>query len=264
MAGDSEREVAGLTMTRLPIPAGSAPRRLAAQRWRSAMNRLAVAGRFAAPALVTGGLFASGLWTTGLSTSVAASLLLSSTRPAAAEPQEPLSRVNAFYAALLDTMKQARKLGPKGRYDRLLPVIQRTFDVAGMTRTASGAGWQSASPAQQAALIEAFSHMMTATYAARFDDFAGETFEVSTAVDQSPGTKLIKTRLVQGNGKAVTLNYLMHNVGDGWKIADIYLDGTISELAARRAEFVSIMRSGGPDALVGLLRQRAEKLLAGG
>jgi phospholipid transport system substrate-binding protein len=181
----------------------------------------------------------------------------------AGQPDEPATRVNALYAALLDTMKQAKALGPRGRYEKLFPVIVKTFDVPGMTRIASGPGWQAASAAQQAALAEAFSRMMTATYAARFDDFTGETFEVAPAVDQPAGSKLVKTRLVQSNGKPVTLNYLMHSGADGWKIADVYLDGTISELAARRAEFASIMKSGGPDALVGLLHQRADKLLSG-
>jgi phospholipid transport system substrate-binding protein len=182
---------------------------------------------------------------------------------AAGQPDEPAARINAFYTALLDTMKQAKALGPRGRYEKLLPVVVKTFDVPGMTRTASGPGWQAASVAQQTALVEAFSHMMTATYAARFDDFTGETFEVAPAVDQPPGSKLVRTRLVQSNGKPVTLNYLMHGGVEGWKIADVYLDGTISELAARRAEFASVMKSGGPDALAALLRQRADKLLGG-
>jgi phospholipid transport system substrate-binding protein len=179
------------------------------------------------------------------------------------QPDEPAARVTSFYGALLDTMKQAKALGPRGRYERLFPIVVKTFDVPNMTRIASGPGWQAATAAQQAALVDAFSRMMTATYAARFDDFTGETFEVAPAVDQAPGSKLVRTRLVQSNGKPVTLNYLMHGGADGWKIADVYLDGTISELAARRAEFASVMKSGGPDALVALLRQRADKLLGG-
>jgi phospholipid transport system substrate-binding protein len=182
---------------------------------------------------------------------------------AGAQPSDPAARINGFYGVLLETMKQAKALGPRGRYERLYPTVIKTFDVAGMTRIASGPGWQTASAAQQAALVDAFSRMMTATYAARFDDFTGETFEVAPAADQPPGSKLVRTRLIQSNGKPVTLNYVMHNAADGWQIADVYLDGTISELAARRAEFASVMKSGGPDALAALLRQRADKLLSG-
>jgi phospholipid transport system substrate-binding protein len=196
-------------------------------------------------------------------TLLAAALLAVAPLAVRGQSDDPAARVNAFYGALLDTMKQAKALGPRGRYDKLFPIVAKTFDVPSMTRIASGPGWQAATAAQQAALVDAFSRMMTATYAARFDDFTGETFEVTPAVDQAPGSKLVRTRLVQSNGKPVTLNYLMHGGADGWKIADVYLDGTISELAARRAEFASVMKSGGPDALVALLRQRADKLLGG-
>ena len=183
--------------------------------------------------------------------------------PAQTQPTEPTSRVKTFYALLLDTMKQAKRLGPRGRYAKLHPVIMMTFDVSGMMRVAAGAGWERASPAQQASMVDAFLQMMTATYASRFDEYSGENFEVSPAVDQPPGSKLVRTRLIQSNGKTVMLNYLMRNAGDGWRIADVYLDGTISELAARRAEFAAIMKAGGPDALVGSLRQKADQLLGG-
>ena len=188
---------------------------------------------------------------------------LTSSPPAKAQGLEPVSRVNALYIALLDTMKKAKELGPRGRYDKLLPVIKNSFDVAGMMQIAAGAGWETASPAQQTALVDAFLQMMTATYASRFDGFAGENFEVFPAVDQPPSDKLVRTRLVQSNGKTVTLNYLMRRTAEGWKIADVYLDGTVSELAARRAEFSSIMKSGGPVMLANSLRLKADKLLSG-
>jgi phospholipid transport system substrate-binding protein len=189
--------------------------------------------------------------------------LLCVTSPSRAQSADPAVQISTFYATLLATMKQAHQLGVRGRYDRLAPVIGQTFDVVGMMRVATGTGWDSATPVQQTALIEAFSRMMTATYASRFDGFSGEIFEVSPAVDLPQSGKLVRTRLVQGNGKVVNLNYLMRMTPNGWRIADIYLDGTISELAARRAEFSNIMKSGGPDALANSLRQKADKLLSG-
>lgn len=188
---------------------------------------------------------------------------LTSSAPANAQGVEPIARVNTLYIALVETMKKAKELGPRGRYDKLLPVIKNTFDVAGMMQSAAGAGWDTASPAQRTLLVDAFLRMMTATYASRFDGFAGENFEVSPAIDQAPSDKLVRTRLVKTDGKTITLNYLMRRTAEGWKIADVYLDGTISELAARRAEFSGIMKSGGPDMLANSLRQKAEKLLSG-
>jgi len=71
----------------------------------------------------------------------------------------------------------------------------------------------------------------------------------------------VRTRLVQSKGEPVSLNYLMRGSGDAWKIVDVYLTGTISELATRRSEFAAILKAGGPSALVDTLRQQADKLM---
>jgi len=53
----------------------------------------------------------------------------------------------------------------------------------------------------------------------------------------------------------------MRGSGNDWKAVDVYLTGTISELATRRSEFGAILKSGGPNALVDSLRQQTEKLM---
>ena len=62
--------------------------------------------------------------------------------PALAAGDPASARIDAFYAALLDAMKNAKTLGVKGRYDKLAPVVAKTFDVAGMAKGAVGAGWE--------------------------------------------------------------------------------------------------------------------------
>jgi phospholipid transport system substrate-binding protein len=173
------------------------------------------------------------------------------------------TRVDSFYTTLLNTMKQAKQLGIKGRYDKLAPVLGSTYDLALMSKIAVGQNWNALSAAEQQSIVAAFARMTTATYASRFDDFAGEQFEVLQTADQPNGDKIVKTRIVQSDRTAVQLNYLMRNTGNGWKIIDVYLNGTISELASRRAEFGAILRSGGANALVSALTKQGDKLLAG-
>jgi phospholipid transport system substrate-binding protein len=174
------------------------------------------------------------------------------------------ARISGLYGTLLDVMKQAKQLGVKGRFDKLAPVLKATYDVATMSKSAVGPSWDTLQPAQQAGIQEAFGRMMIATYASRFDDFGGEQLNVVQTVDQAPADKLVKTQIVQSNGKPVALNYLMRGKGNDWKVVDVYLDGTISELASRRAEFSTILKSGGADALIASLKQRGDKLLGGG
>ncbi len=173
------------------------------------------------------------------------------------------TRIGSFYDALLGTMKQADQLGLKGRYDKLAPVVAKTYDLASMSKMAVGQSWSTLPPQQQASIVNAFTRMTTATYASRFDGFSGEQFEILQTADRPNGDKLVSTQITQSNGKTVALNYLMRKAGADWKVVDVYLDGTISELASRRAEFGAILKSSGPDALVDSLVKRGDKLLSG-
>ena len=200
----------------------------------------------------------------GASIAVLMTTLLTSPQLATAQAFDaPEKTINGLNAKLLDTMKQAQALGVQGRFDALAPVLSSTYDIQSMSRVAVGQSWDTFQPEQKAAVTDAFARMMIATYAKRFDGFSGETFEIAEITDRPPSDKMVKTRIVQSNGKPVAINYLMRKTGSQWKIVDVYLDGTISELASRRAEFTSILKAGGADALIASLKKQGDKLLSG-
>ena len=201
-----------------------------------------------------------------LGASIAAFLLVSIAMPpmaANAQADSPETTISGLNATLLSTMKQAQSLGVSGRYQVLLPVLTKTYDTPLMARLAVGQSWSTLQPAQQAAITDAFRRMMIATYAKRFDGFSGETFQIVDISNRGTADKMVKTHIIQSNGKPVAINYLMRKSGPEWKIVDVYLDGTISELASRRAEFATILQSGGPDALIASLKKQGDKLLSG-
>jgi phospholipid transport system substrate-binding protein len=185
---------------------------------------------------------------------------------AASDPAEPAdsaaARIRKFYDALLIVMKEAKALGIRGRYDKLAPTIRDTFDLAAMIRIAVGPEWNSIPQPQRVALTEGFERMTIATYANRFDGYSGERFEVEPTAETRNTGKIVHTKLIQSSGAPIALNYLMRGTGNDWKVVDVYLTGTISELATRRSEFGAILKSGGPNALVESLRQQTEKLMA--
>ena len=183
-------------------------------------------------------------------------------KPAAAADADPaVAPIRAFYDALLAAMKQADQLGVRGRYDKLAPVIRSTFDLPAMTRIAVGPEWTTIPPDQQAALQDNFARMTIATYANRFDGFSGQSFEVDPEALPRNNGRIVRTRLVRPKEEPVTLNYLMRGAGESWKIVDIYLSGTISELATQRSEFSAILKSGGAAALIASLQQQIDKLM---
>ena len=176
--------------------------------------------------------------------------------PAARAQTAPIERLNA---TLLDVMKNARSLGIRGREQRLRPVMEQVFNLPAMTRIAVGPPWTTYAPADQQALVAAFTDWSVATYASRFDGYGGESFEIQGSTPRPNGDVLVNTRIVRPNDAPVQINYLLRE----GRIVDVYLTGTISELASRRSEFAGLLREGGPQRLVAELRRRTAEALRG-
>jgi phospholipid transport system substrate-binding protein len=175
----------------------------------------------------------------------------------------PASRIEAFYAVLLETMKQAEELGIQGRYGKLKPAIEQVYDLPGMTSLAVGSSWAGMTPQQHAGLIEAFTHMTVANYARAFNGYSGERFDVDPNVQTRDAMRIVRTKLIQQDKEPVALGYLMRQSGSDWKIIDVYYEGNISQLAARRSEFSATLKSGGADALQQKLRELGDRLMTG-
>jgi phospholipid transport system substrate-binding protein len=163
--------------------------------------------------------------------------------------------VQGFYTTLLDTMRNGQQLGARGRYARIAPVIGQSFDIPLMTRIAVGPDWATLTPAQQAQVTQAFEHYVAAVYAERFDSYSGEQLKV-TGETSSPAGTVILSQIVKSDGDPVHINYLMRDN----KIADVYLNGTISELATRRSEFGAILKAQGINGLITALNNKAAAL----
>jgi len=168
--------------------------------------------------------------------------------------------IRTFYDTLLSVMQQAKTMGLKGRYEKLDPAIHRAFNLPLMTRLSVGPDWEKLSPEEQKSLIVAFSDLSVSTYAARFDGYSGEHFDVDPNPTQTASDVIVNTKLVQKSGESVQLNYLMRDGEAGWQILDVFLKGTVSELATRRSEFSTVLRRDGAAGLVQLIQSRADDL----
>src|SRR6185437_3079330 len=109
-----------------------------------------------------------------------------------------------------------------------------------------------------------FSDFSIATYASQFDDFSGERFQVDPKAVPAPGNDvMVKTKLIPSNGEPVQLDYLLRQEQGDWRIIDVFLSGTISQLAARRSEFSGILREQGAPGLIAVLKQKTKAMANG-
>jgi phospholipid transport system substrate-binding protein len=175
---------------------------------------------------------------------------------AASDPQDV---VRGFYGVLLSNMRDGRMLGESGRLARLTPAVDKTFDIPTMTRLAVGPSWANLNPVQQQQLIAAFRHYVAATYADQFDSYSGEQLQVTG--ERSHGADvMVQTKIVKSSGEATRLDYLLRQDQGGGRISDVYLDGSISQLAVHRSEFHSILQREGVDGLVMTLNRKVDLL----
>lgn len=179
----------------------------------------------------------------------------------AVRADSPGEVISKFNDTLLETMRAADELGYQGRYEKLSPAIQATFNLPFMARFAAGNHWQKLTEEQQREMVDAFSRLTIATYASRFNGYDGETFRVVSEQEARGGTMLVNTELATG-GDVIRLNYLMRPDSENWRVIDVFMKGNISELATRRSEYSSMLDRQGFDSLITLLNQRIEELQA--
>jgi phospholipid transport system substrate-binding protein len=171
----------------------------------------------------------------------------------AAPPAAVVERVDE---TLIGAMQEAETLGFQGRYDRLAPVFMPAFHFPFMARVAAGRYWKDLDPEQQKQLAEAFGRMSVTNFAARFDGYDGQRFEVGESIEQPRGGVLVRNRLIDGTGKGVSIDYLLRDFDGRWRIIDVFLEGAISEIATKRSEYTAIL---GEDGIDGLLAKISDK-----
>lgn len=188
-------------------------------------------------------------------------ILVFSALPAATE-ESPSAVVDEFHQDLLVVMKEAKALGIQGRYDYLADSMALAFDMGRMVRIAVGGFWRKASPEQRKTLVVAFERMSVTTYAEQFDSYSGQAFET---IGERPGpqkTVLVETRIIRPGEGPANITYVMKKVKDRWRIADVLLDNSISQLAVRRSEYRGVLKSRGVDGLVTVLNDKSNRLIA--
>jgi phospholipid transport system substrate-binding protein len=189
--------------------------------------------------------------------------LLAVTSVGQAADTAPTAVVRQFNDALLSVLKDGEKLGYPGRYQRLQAVMQDTFDLDFMAEKVLGKSWSGLNDADRDRWRQVFSEFTVANYAANFDKFTGQQFEIRGEEPSANETVLVKTLVKSPGHEDVELTYRLHQAGGRWRIMDVFLKGTVSELALRRSDYSSVLERDGFAGLVDVLRSRIADLAAG-
>jgi len=185
-------------------------------------------------------------------------LVLTLSLPAAAIGTDPAAAkvVEKLHAELLGVMKQANALGYKGRYQRLAPVVNSSYDFPFISKLVVGRYWSAFSPEQKEQFVNTFTKLSIATYANQFAGYSGEHFKTISAEESAKGRLLIKTVLIKSNGEEVELDYMLHQKELQWQIINVIAQG-VSDLSLKRAQYTTYLKKEG---FAGLLQKLKEKI----
>jgi phospholipid transport system substrate-binding protein len=180
--------------------------------------------------------------------------------PAFADDAAPKAPVEALNQKLLDVMRRSNELGFDGRARELRPVVESSFDMPFMAGASLGPDWTKLTPEQKDRLTQAFTAYSVAQYASSFSGYSGEQFQIGDVVKRPNGDVVVKSKIVPRSGTPTELDYLERQQGGQWKIIDVYLDGSVSQLAIRRSELSAVYKRGGVDGLTAALEQKAQQI----
>jgi phospholipid transport system substrate-binding protein len=162
-----------------------------------------------------------------------------------APQSSPQSVVEKLHDSLVEAMKHAREFGFQGRFEHIEPVVTETFDLEFMGSKSVGRHWKKLSPEEKKLWLGKFRDYLTANYAGNFTDYDGEHFETLGDEPAKRNTRVVLTELRIPSDENIVFNYRLREKDGRWRIIDIYLRGTVSELALRRSDFSSTLKAKG-------------------
>ena len=72
---------------------------------------------------------------------------------------------------------------------------------------------------------------------------------------------MVKSNLILNSKEKVSINYLLTLKGEKWRIFDVLLAGSVSEVATKKSEFSSFIKEGSISPLIEALKKKNKELL---
>ena len=183
--------------------------------------------------------------------------LLAAGRPAGAAPTAA-GTVEALLQGLTAAMNDPAADDFAAREAILRPLMEGTFDYPYMAQVAAGRYWEGLDAPTRERYVALFGDVSVAAAADRFRNRPGASFALTGEREGPSGTRFVETELTLPGGDSRTIAYLLRETPEGeWRAIDLFFESTISELATKRSEYGSVIKSEGIEGL--LQRLEAKK-----
>jgi len=174
-----------------------------------------------------------------------------------------LDTIKTLQATLVDSARRLGKAPVAERYRALEPAIVKTHNLPYIAEFALRRQWPMLTDGERQRFVAAFQRLSVMTYAARFGNVAPDAFRpLEARMPDANGREQVTTAIKRDGQPDVSLEYLLQQDGDDWKIINIVADG-VSDLALKRAEYQRVFASGGIEGLIAELEHQTDRLERG-
>jgi phospholipid transport system substrate-binding protein len=107
-----------------------------------------------------------------------------------------------------------------------------------------GRYWRTATDAERAEFLKLFEDFIVKSYAVRFADYAGESFDVQNTTGGSDGASVVHSRINRKGAETIRVDWRVQQSQDRLAITDVVVEG-VSMAVTQRSEFASVIQSKG-------------------
>ena len=147
-----------------------------------------------------------------------------------------------------------------GIYNTTKKLITETYDTEKMLKMIIGDSWKNLNNEIRKEIINVFEEYIAKNYIKRFSKI--KNLQFSSLEEKKIGTyKIVKSNLIFGNAEKVSISYLLSLKRQEWKIFDVLLAGSVSEVATKKSEFGSFIKKNNINLLIDALKKKNKELL---
>ena len=162
----------------------------------------------------------------------------------------PIEVVNNLHIGLIKISKKS-----SDSPNDLINLVKNTYNTEEMIAKIIGDSWKKANKKDQKEIVIIFQEYIAKNYFKRFNKIKNPSFNLKESKKIGGNLMLVKTILIV-NKEEVSINYLLLLDKNKWRIFDVLLAGSISEIATKKSEFSGFLREGKITPLIDALKKK--------
>ena len=156
-------------------------------------------------------------------------------------------------------LKKVSEKNPDSPSD-LINLIEKTYNTEKMIEKIIGDTWKKTNKKDQEEIVIIFQEYIAKNYLKRFKKIKNPNFNFKESKKIGKKFMLVKTDLVVDKEEEVSINYLLLFENNRWRIFDVLLAGSISEIATKKSEFSGFISDGKITPLINALKKQNSML----